>query len=421
MPYYSYGYGYDSANLIYLILLVPVLLLSLYAQAAVSGNFSRYSKVTNRRGLTGAQAAAGVLRAHGITDVGIARCSGKLTDHYDPRNNTIFLSDSVYDAATVAAVGVAAHEAGHAVQYAVGYGPVKLRSAIVKTTQFSSQASFIILMLGLVLYSQPILLLGIVLFGVVAFFQLVTLPVEFNASHRALETLEGEHILEDEEMAGARKVLRAAALTYVAALLSSLLQLLRCGVHGQAHIGARVAVRHGENVEIVDALFFLGDRGRAEDQHLLENRPGNGIVHRKGSSSCLHGHAVDADIHAAHDRAGILGDKVTHLTDDGLADRRNVHAVLDDDVQLDGDLMVVVLRDVDALAHRLAAQQVDDAVRHGAVGHALHAEATRRRRAGDARERGVAHEDAALFVFQFYHIRASFLQSCVWKIVSVIA
>ena len=227
MPYYSYGYGYDSANLIYLILLVPVLLLSLYAQAAVSGNFSRYSKVTNRRGLTGAQAAAGVLRAHGITDVGIARCSGKLTDHYDPRNNTIFLSDSVYDAATVAAVGVAADEGGHAVQYAVGYGPVKLRSTIVKTTQFSSQASFIILMLGLVLYSQPILLLGIVLFGVVAFFQLVTLPVEFNASHRALETLEGEHILEDEEMAGARKVLRAAALTYVAALLSSLLQLLR--------------------------------------------------------------------------------------------------------------------------------------------------------------------------------------------------
>lgn len=125
MPYYSYGYGYDSANLIYLILLVPVLLLSLYAQAAVSGNFSRYSKVTNRRGLTGAQAAAGVLRAHGITDVGIARCS-QASDHYDPRNNTIFLSDSVYGAATVAAVGVAAHEAGHAVQYAVGYGPVKL-------------------------------------------------------------------------------------------------------------------------------------------------------------------------------------------------------------------------------------------------------------------------------------------------------
>ena len=227
MPYYSYGYGYDSANLVYLILLVPVLLLSLYAQAAVSGNFSRYSKVTNRRGLTGAQAAASVLRAHGITDVGIARCSGKLTDHYDPRNNTIFLSDSVYDAATVAAVGVAAHEAGHAVQYAVGYGPVKLRSAIVKTTQFSSQASFIILMLGLVLYSQPILLLGIVLFGVVAFFQLVTLPVEFNASARAIATIDGAGLLDEDELPGAKKVLRAAALTYVAALLMSLLQLMR--------------------------------------------------------------------------------------------------------------------------------------------------------------------------------------------------
>ena len=225
MPYYSYGY--ESANTIYFILLIPVLLLSLYAQAQVNGNFSKYSKVTNRRGLTGAQAAEAVLRAHGVTGVGVARCSGRLTDHYDPRNNTIFLSDSVYGAATVAAVGVAAHEAGHAVQYAVGYGPVKLRSAIVKTTQFSSQASFIILMLGLILYSQTMLLLGIVLFGVVAFFQFVTLPVEFNASLRALETLEGTHTLEDDELSGARKVLRAAALTYVAALLSSLLQLLR--------------------------------------------------------------------------------------------------------------------------------------------------------------------------------------------------
>ena len=227
MPYYSYGYGYDSANLIYLILLVPVLLLSLYAQAAVSGNFSRYSKVTNRRGLTGAQAAASVLRAHGITDVGIARCSGKLTDHYDPRNNTIFLSDSVYDAATVAAVGVAAHEAGHAVQYAVGYGPVKLRSAIVKTTQFSSQASFIILMLGLVLYSQPILLLGIVLFGVVAFFQLVTLPTEFNASSRALAAIRETSLLDEEETQASKKVLSAAAMTYVAAVGVALMSLLR--------------------------------------------------------------------------------------------------------------------------------------------------------------------------------------------------
>ena len=174
-----------------------------------------------------AQAAEAVLRYNGVSGVRIEYVSGKLTDHFDPRSNVIRLSSAVYSSTSVASIGVAAHEAGHAVQYAVGYGPVKLRSAIVKTTQFSAQASFIILMLGLVLYSQPILLLGIVLFGVVAFFQLVTLPVEFNASHRALETLEGEHILEDEEMAGARKVLRAAALTYVAALLSSLLQLLR--------------------------------------------------------------------------------------------------------------------------------------------------------------------------------------------------
>lgn len=224
MPYNSLYY---QSNTIYLILLLPVLILSLYAQSQVSSNFSRYSKVYNRRGLTGAQAADAVLRAHGVRGVGIARCSGNLTDHYDPRSNMIYLSDNVYDAPTVAAVGVAAHEAGHAVQYAVGYGPVKLRSAIVKTTQFSSQASFIILMIGLVLYSQTMLLLGIVLFGVVTFFQLVTLPVEFNASHRALETLEGEHILEDEELSGARRVLRAAALTYVAALLSSLVQLLR--------------------------------------------------------------------------------------------------------------------------------------------------------------------------------------------------
>ena len=209
------------------ILVIIAFLISLWAQIKVKSAYAKYSKVPTRVGMTGAGAADTVLRSGGVTDVGIVGISGELTDNYNPRTNVISLSKGVIDKTSVAAVGVAAHEAGHAVQYAVGYGPVKLRSAIVKTTQFSSQASFIILMLGLVLYSQPILLLGIVLFGVVAFFQLVTLPVEFNASHRALETLEGEHILEDEEMAGARKVLRAAALTYVAALLSSLLQLLR--------------------------------------------------------------------------------------------------------------------------------------------------------------------------------------------------
>ena len=168
MPYYSYGYGYDSANLVYLILLVPVLLLSLYAQAAVSGNFSRYSKVTNRRGLTGAQAAAGVLRAHGITDVGIARCSGKLADHYDPRNNTIFLSDSVYDAATVAAVGVAAHESGDEVQYAVCYGAVTLRRDSVTMPLVSRRAPFMMLTAEPVVVSPALLLLGVVVCGVAA-------------------------------------------------------------------------------------------------------------------------------------------------------------------------------------------------------------------------------------------------------------
>lgn len=219
MPFY-----YDT---IYWILLIPVLALSVYAQAQVSGSFRRYSRVPNRRHITGAQAANEVLRTHGITDVAIRPCRGHLTDHYDPRDNTIYLSESVYQSATVAAVGVAAHEAGHAVQYAVGYGPVKLRMAIVPVTQFGSQFSFIALMLGLVLYVQPLFLIGIILFSLTTFFQLVTLPVEYDASARAIGTIEGTMMLDEEEQKGAKKVLRAAALTYVAALLSSLLQLLR--------------------------------------------------------------------------------------------------------------------------------------------------------------------------------------------------
>ena len=226
MPYY-YGYGEFLANNIYCILLVPVLILSLWAQAQVSGNFRRYSAVNNHRRLTGAQAAEAVLHAHGVYDVSIRSCRGNLTDHYDPRDNTIYLSDSVYHAPTVAAVGVAAHEAGHAVQYAVGYAPIRLRSAIVPITNLGSRCSMILLFIGLLFYSQSLFLAGILLFSLTTFFQLVTLPVEFNASRRALETLEGRNLLDDEELAGARKVLRAAALTYVAALLMSALQLLR--------------------------------------------------------------------------------------------------------------------------------------------------------------------------------------------------
>ena len=163
MPYYGYygGYGDFLANNIYCILLIPVLLLSLWAQAQVSGNFKRYSGVANRRRLTGAQAAEAVLRAHGVYDVAIRPCSGNLTDHYDPRDNSISLSENVYNSTSIAAVGVAAHEAGHAVQYAENYGPVRLRTAIIPATQIGSKFSFILLLVGMVLYSQSLFLIGI--------------------------------------------------------------------------------------------------------------------------------------------------------------------------------------------------------------------------------------------------------------------
>ncbi len=222
-----YDYAYFFANNLYWVLLIPVFILSLYAQMQVSGSFSRYSAVNNRRRMTGAQAAEAVLRAHGVSNVAIRPTRGHLTDHYDPRDNTIYLSEDVYGAPTVAAVGVACHEAGHAGQYAPGDGPVRLRSAIIPITNLGSKFSFILLIIGLFLYSQMLFLVGIILFGVTTFFQLVTLPVEFNASARAIETIEGQGLLEDDELRGAKKVLRAAALTYVAALLTSLLQLLR--------------------------------------------------------------------------------------------------------------------------------------------------------------------------------------------------
>ena len=199
MPYYGYygGYGDFLANNIYCILLIPVLLLSLWAQAQVSGNFKRYSGVANRRRLTGAQAAEAVLRAHGVYNVAIRPCAGNLTDHYDPRDNSISLSENVYNSASIAA------------------------------TQIGSKFSFILLLVGMVLYSQSLFFVGILLFSLTTLFQLITLPVEFNASHRALQTLENEQLLYDDELSGAKKVLKAAALTYVAALLMSALQLLR--------------------------------------------------------------------------------------------------------------------------------------------------------------------------------------------------
>ena len=230
MPYYSYGYaGYGDffANNLYCLLLIPVLALSFWAQMQVNGNFRRYQSVNNHKQLTGAQAAEAVLRAHGVYNVGIQRCSGHLTDHYDPRNHMIYLSDEVYNAPTIAAVGVASHEAGHAVQYAENYGPIRLRTAIIPMTQIGSKLSFILFFIGTLLYSRPLFLTGILLFSFTTLFQLVTLPVEFNASARAIETLDHESLLTKDELLGVRRVLRAAALTYVAALLMSMLQLFR--------------------------------------------------------------------------------------------------------------------------------------------------------------------------------------------------
>ena len=221
MPFY---YFYDTR---YLMMLIPVLLITLYAQFKVSSTFNHYSRVANSRRLTGAQAAAEVLRRHGVNDVRIERVRGSLTDHYDPRTNVIRLSESVYDSPTIAAVGVAAHEAGHAVQYAVGYAPIQLRAAIIPLTQVGSQLGVVLLIFGLLLSFESLFFIGIVLFSFTTLFQLVTLPVEFNASRRAMETIRSGGLLNDQEADGARKVLSAAALTYVAALLMSIVQLLR--------------------------------------------------------------------------------------------------------------------------------------------------------------------------------------------------
>ena len=213
--------------MIFWIPLIAILALSGWAQYQVSHQFRLYSQRSNRRYLTGAQAAQAVLNTHGVPGVRITRCAGHLTDHYNPRDNTIYLSQSVYDSATIAAVGVACHEAGHACQYAEGYVPIRIRSAIIPACQIGSSFSYILILIGIFLYSQAWFGLGVLLFSFTTLFQLVTLPVEFNASRRALETIEGAGLLYDDEYDGARKVLRAAALTYVAALLTSLLYLMQ--------------------------------------------------------------------------------------------------------------------------------------------------------------------------------------------------
>ena len=222
MPYY-YGYGLDPTY----VLVIIAFLLTCIASWGVNFTFNKYKDVYNARGMTGAQAARMILDRNGLSHIRVERISGNLTDHFDPGANVIRLSDSTHDSTSVAAVGVAAHESGHAIQHAVGYAPIKLRNSIVPIVNISSSISMPLFMLGLVL-SIPILTnIGVMLFSAVLFFQVVTLPVEFNASRRALEILKTSNMLYDDEVSKAGKVLGAAAMTYVASVASTALQLLR--------------------------------------------------------------------------------------------------------------------------------------------------------------------------------------------------
>lgn len=225
MPGRYYGYYYYDPT--YMLIVISALI-SLFAQFLVNSRFSKYSRVRSRSGMTGAQAAERILQSQGIYDVAIQRVSGKLTDHYDPRNKTLNLSDAVYASTSVAAVGVAAHECGHAIQHARGYAPLSFRSALVPVANIGSQLSWLFIILGIFFGgSHTLIMIGILMFSAVVLFQLVTLPVEFNASGRALKLLSETGILQKDEVSDTRKVLSAAALTYVAAAATAVLQLLR--------------------------------------------------------------------------------------------------------------------------------------------------------------------------------------------------
>ena len=225
MPGRYYGYYYYDPT--YMLIIISALI-SLFAQFLVNSRFSKYSRVRSRSGMTGAQAAERILQSQGIYDVAIQRVSGTLTDHYDPRNKTLNLSDAVYASTSVAAVGVAAHECGHAIQHARGYAPLSFRSALVPVANIGSQLSWLFIILGIFFGgSHTLIMIGILMFSAAVLFQLVTLPVEFNASGRALKLLSETGILQKDEVSDTRKVLSAAALTYVAAAATAVLQLLR--------------------------------------------------------------------------------------------------------------------------------------------------------------------------------------------------
>lgn len=216
-------YWYDSTY----ILVIIAFALSLFASMGVNATFARYKKIGSSRGMTGAEAARKILDDNGLYNIGVEHISGNLNDHFDPRSNVIRLSDATYSDSSVAAIGVAAHEAGHAVQHAVGYVPIKVRNAIVPVVNISTQLSMPLFFIGLLLNMMGLAMVGVVLFSAALVFQLVTLPVEFDASHRALKILSASGMLSESEIGGARKVLGAAAMTYVAAAAATALQLAR--------------------------------------------------------------------------------------------------------------------------------------------------------------------------------------------------
>ena len=223
MPFFYLDYYY-------LILVVPALIFAVYSQIKVKSTYSKYSRIPNSRRMTGADAAMEVLRKNEIYDVDIKPTGGNLTDHYDPRDKTIYLSDGVYDGATVAAVGVACHEAGHAVQHAKGYAALKVRNAIIPVCNIGSNVGIPLIIIGFFIRSNfggLLINVGLLLYALVAVFQLITLPVEFNASRRAISTIGQTNMLSEDESMGAKSVLQAAALTYVAAFAATLANLLR--------------------------------------------------------------------------------------------------------------------------------------------------------------------------------------------------
>lgn len=225
--YYGYGYGYGMDP--WFILLIVAMIFSMVAQTKVSSTFNKYSRVRNRAGFTGAQVATQMLQNAGIYDVSVQRVAGNLTDHYDPRTKTLRLSQGVYDSMSVAALGVAAHETGHAIQHDVGYAPLALRSFFVPLANFGSRLAFPLIVIGFIVAGggSTLVTLGILFFSLSVAFTVITLPVEFNASHRAIDLLVADGFLSSDEIGGAKKVLSAAAMTYVAAAFAAVVQLLR--------------------------------------------------------------------------------------------------------------------------------------------------------------------------------------------------